>query len=113
MKLPCANRAEIDPAKLTDYLLSPDHPVGRFKARVFAMAGYHRTEIAVLQKDLLELARRGVAEPQPIGTFGQKFIVRGILQGPNGRSLAVATVWIVRAGEQAPRFVTAYPGAAI
>lgn len=113
MKLPCANRAEIDPAKLTDYLLSPAHPVGRFKARVFAVAGYRRTEPAVLQNDLLELARRGEAETQPIGAFGQKFIVRGILQGPNGRLLAVVTVWIVRPGEQAPSFVTAYPGAAI
>ena len=113
MKLPCAHRADIDVAKLTDYLLSLDHPVGRFKARVFARAGYRRTEAAVLQKDILDLARHGDAEPQPLGTFGQKFIVRGILQGPNGRSLAVATIWIVRAGEQVPRFVTAYPGAAI
>jgi hypothetical protein len=33
MKLPNAERAEAPPEKLRDYLLSPSHPVGRFKAR--------------------------------------------------------------------------------
>lgn len=112
MRLPSANRAAIDAAKLENYLLSPDHPVGRFKARVFATAGYTRANVAVLQADLLDLAQAGDAEPQARGIFGQKFIVRGILQGPNGERLAVATVWIIRAGEEMPRFVTAYPGAA-
>ena len=40
MKLPNASRATIDAAKLRDYLLSPAHPVGRFKAPFFAALGY-------------------------------------------------------------------------
>lgn len=113
MKLPSANRADVDAAKLENYLLSPDHSVGRFKARVFATAGYNRTNAAVLRRDLLDLAQSADAEPQAKSIFGQKFIIRGILRGPNGESLAVATVWIIRAGERVPRLVTAYPGAAI
>jgi hypothetical protein len=38
MQLPNAERAVIDIVKLTDYYLSPDHPRGRHKARVFASA---------------------------------------------------------------------------
>ena len=36
MQLPGAERAFINPPKLLDYLLSPEHPVGRTKARFFA-----------------------------------------------------------------------------
>ena len=35
--------------------------------------------------------------------FGQKYVVRGIIQGPGGRAAWVLTAWIVRAGEDAPR----------
>lgn len=31
------------------------------------------------------------------------------LVGPSGRSADVLSVWIVRTGEELPRFVTAYP----
>ncbi len=60
MRMPGAERAVIDSAKIRDYLLSPSHPVGRFKAVFFASLGY--------------------------------------------------TAWIVLAGEDFPRFVTAFPG---
>ncbi|GJG85381.1 hypothetical protein tb265_05620 [Gemmatimonadetes bacterium T265] len=42
MKLPNAERAVVDPAKVRDYLLSPDHPVGESKARFFATLGLTR-----------------------------------------------------------------------
>lgn len=34
-KLPNAEQAVVEPAKVRDYLLSSAHPVGRFKAVVF------------------------------------------------------------------------------
>lgn len=40
MKLPNATQAIIDEAKLHDYLLSPAHPVGRFKSAFFRSLGY-------------------------------------------------------------------------
>ena len=42
--------------------------------------------------------------------FGDKYEVRGTLVGPAGRAATIVTVWIVLAGETAPRFVTAFPG---
>ena len=41
---------------------------------------------------------------------GQVFTIRAILEGPNGQSAVVLTVWFVATGGGAPRFVTAYPG---
>jgi uncharacterized DUF497 family protein len=40
----------------------------------------------------------------------QTFTIRAILTGSNGQPAAVVSVWFIRAGETAPRFVTAYPG---
>ncbi|HKH48502.1 MAG TPA: adhesin, partial [Thermoanaerobaculia bacterium] len=44
MKLPGADRAIVDEAKVRDYLLSSEHPVGRFKAAFFANVGYTRQD---------------------------------------------------------------------
>lgn len=38
MRLPNVDRAHIDIVKLTDYVLNPNHPEGRHKARVFFSA---------------------------------------------------------------------------
>ena len=45
-----------------------------------------------------------------MSNFGQKYEVNGILRGPSGREARVTTVWIVKNGEDFPRFVTVYPG---
>lgn len=113
MKLPFAEQAVIPPEKVRDYLLSPDHPFGLHKAIAFARAGYTQRDWTLLRRDLGLLARTGEAEARPRNAHGQKFVIRGILQGPNGRTLAVMTVWIVPAGGQYSRLVTAYPGRAV
>lgn len=63
MKLPAAERAVIEPAKIRDYLLSNSHPVGRFKAPFFASLGYASVNWHRLDKDLRDLAVSGDAEP--------------------------------------------------
>ena len=93
---------------MRDYLLSREHPIGRFKARVFAAAGYRAENWAVLQRDLQAIARSADAVLTRSEPYGQLFEIRAILQGPQG-TLPVLTVWILRAGESVPRFVTAYP----
>ena len=112
MKLPGADQAIVDGAKVRDYLLSPEHPVGRFKAVFFGALGYRRDQWQRLQEDLLELGRSGTAEQGQRNPFGQKFEVRGILEGPSGGRAEVVTAWIVLDGEESPRFVTAFPGEA-
>ncbi len=109
MQLPHAEQAFVDPAKVRDYLLSPEHPVGRAKARFFAALGFRQAEWAALRAALLAHAAAGVAREVP-SLYGRKFEVEGIVQGPTGREAAVVSVWIILPGAEAPRLVTAVPG---
>jgi hypothetical protein len=109
VRLPNADRAIVDPAKVRDYLLSPEHPVGRAKARFFAALGFTRATWPDLQRARLAHGAAGAAELLPVTPYGQKYVVRGMLQGPAGASAAAVTIWIVLHGEDAPRLVTAYP----
>ena len=110
MKLPNADRAVVAPEKVRDYLLSPTHPVGRLKAAFFVVLGYSQEDWSQLQRHLLQIASEDAAVNGRFSRFGKKYEVPAMLTGPTGRSAKVLTVWIVRHGEDAPRFVTAMPG---
>ena len=110
MKLPHAEKAVIDIAKLRDYLLSSSHPVGRFKAAFFQSLGYTVTRRGDLEAAFRELAAAGEAELDEATEHGQKYRVAGLISGPEGRTACVVTVWIVLHGQEEPRFVTAFPG---
>jgi hypothetical protein len=107
---PGVESAIVDPAKIRDYLLSPVHPVGRFKALVFLALGYKAEAWEVLRDDLLALARDGAAVPGQASVYGQKYEVSGTLHGPNGRQARVTSIWLVPVGGEVPRFITAFPG---
>jgi hypothetical protein len=57
-------------------------------------------------------ARHLSQDVQPVMTSpcGRKYQIRGILTGVGSRSAEVVRVWILLAGEDAPRFVTTCPG---
>lgn len=76
----------------------------------WARLGFGQADWQQLRDELATLARRDEAVPMAPDRFGQKFVIRGIIQGPKGRSAALVTVWIVLLDESAPRFITAYPG---
>lgn len=76
MILPNAHLAVIEADKVRNYLLSAEHPVGRFKARFFGALGYTQADWLALQRDLLGVARSGAAEPGRTSPFGQKYQVR-------------------------------------
>jgi hypothetical protein len=108
MRIPNADKAVVDEAKVRDYLLSETHSVGKFKARFFASLGFTRENWLELATALRELAAHDAVLGQP-SPFGQKFEVRASLQGPSGRVASLVVVWIVKSPEEFPRFVTAYP----
>lgn len=110
MLLPNADDAVIDPAKLRDYLLSTEHPLGRFKARFFAALGFSADRWEELESAFRTQHLTQEAEPMAIVSGGQKFRIRAILIGPNAESAAVVSIWFTQTGEAVPRFVTAYPG---
>ncbi len=108
MKLPQAERVEIDVRKVSDYLLSPIHPVGRFKARVFKAIGFDQAAVDAFVSEVRRIAAEGeVAEVEDF-EFGRKYTVPGELKGP--RSAArVVTVWMQAVGREDVRLVTVRP----
>ncbi len=110
MRLPNVDHTVVEDAKVRDYLLSPTHPVGRFKSVFFVALGFSVDSWALLRHALLELARTHDATPGQPSPFGLKFEIRAILHGSSGRQANVVTVWMVSNGQDFPHFITAHPG---
>ena len=109
MRLPGGDRAIVAPAKLTEYLLSDTHPVGRSKAHVFRSVGFTMSNADQLERGLLLLARSEEVVSSDSGSHGMKYVVDGQLTTPSGNTLRLRTVWIIEPGVDVPRLVTAYP----
>lgn len=108
MKLPNGSCAVVDIEKLVDYCLNPAHPRGKHKARVFQSACGLQAEHAVeLRRQLLDAAVEGDAVTRPALGFGDRYMVELEVAGPSGTA-PVRSLWIVRQGEDFPRFVSAY-----
>lgn len=109
MQIPNAGRAIIEPVKLHGYLLSRNHPVGRFKAAFFLALGYSSENWRQLEADLRSQHLSHDAMLGERSQYGQKYTIRATLVGPSGGSADVVSVWVLRTGEEFPRFLTAYP----
>ena len=108
MKLPNGDRAEVPLARLTSYLLNPQHGEGKHKARVFAAAlGLDPSGAEELRNWLLRIARDGEARPGRVDQYGQRFVIVDKLRY-KGREALVRTAWIVRSGRSDPEFLTAF-----
>ncbi|HRC86793.1 MAG TPA: hypothetical protein PK413_14390 [Thermoanaerobaculia bacterium] len=100
-----------DARKFTHYLLSPDHPTGRYKARVFASLGFDRSNWPLLKDELTRLTLVRGALPQRETPGGWAIFVRGRIQGVGRRSGEFVIVWLLESPTyRRARFVTAYPG---
>lgn len=78
VNLPGAERAFIEREKLTDYLLSTEHPTGSKKARVFAAIGYDLRNIELFERRLLEAARTHRVAAVLSTAHGTKYVLEGI-----------------------------------
>jgi hypothetical protein len=110
VRLPNTDRALIEPAKIRDYLLSEEHPDGRHKRAVFRALGYDAQEWERLADDLRTQHLPLDAVPRLEDEYGQRYEIRGRLRGPNGRVGVFISAWIVKTGDDAPTFLSAYPG---
>lgn len=109
MKLPNREQAYIQPQKLTGYLLSETHEVGRFKAKLLRAFGFSEENVAMLEQELLQIAHTQEVQETIATPHGIKYVIDGIIQTPPGRPLQLRTVWIIDTGQTEPRFVTARP----
>ncbi len=108
MKLPRGGNAIIDHEKLTGYCLSPEHPRGKHKARVFGtVLGFKAQNADELRAALLTAAANNDAVPSTSDQFGDRYVIDFEISGPRGTG-TVRSTWIVRRGESAPRLTSCY-----
>jgi hypothetical protein len=82
------SRAQIDPAKIRDYLRSACHPRGRQKARFFMALGFRKNAWIRLQHAILVHAA-GANVAVASSAYGRKFVAEGILKRTAGRRALV------------------------
>lgn len=108
MKLPNGHLAIIDPVKLRAYCLSPTHPQGRHKAKVFSAAlGLTNAHVTELGAALRKAAKDGEAQAGKSDEYGMRYVVDFEMTHA-GKSATVRSSWIVLSGEDLPRLTSAY-----
>ena len=109
MRLPNAPLARVDEEKITQYLLQPNHPTGRTKARFFSQFGFRAEQWWVFAAALRSHGARHEVVRVVDTDYGMRYSVDGTIETPDGRSPGVRTVWQVDWEDGGPRLVTAYP----
>lgn len=95
-------------SKITDYLLSDTHPIGRGKAAFFRGCGFSVDQPGVMMGALKEHAKTHSAYSKP-SPYGLKYIVEGSMGTPARGPIMMCSIWMIEAGSTIPAFVTAYP----
>lgn len=94
MTLPNRDEAYIPEPKLTEYLLSLSHPVGKSKARFFHAHGFDRSAADLLEERLLRVAREEPVVATEQTRHGTKYVVDGSIQTPRSTEVrACASGW--------------------
>ncbi len=70
--MPGAERGVIEDAKLRGYLLSSEHPIGRFKARFFAALGFVARDSDLLERALMRSPARSMLRVNDL-SFGLSY----------------------------------------
>jgi hypothetical protein len=107
-KLPNADRAFVDIAKLRDYSLNPAHEKGKHKARVFRSAlGFTDADAERLRQMVIDAVLNSEAVAGAPTPYGERFTVDFEVTGLNG-TVTIRSAWIVRNDEDFPRLTSCY-----
>lgn len=108
MKLPGAEYAVVELAKLRDYSLNLLHERGCHKAHVFQAAlGLTVAHAEWLRAQLLQMASSGEAYEIEPSVFGRRFVLDYRLEH-DGKAALVRTAWIIEHGTSFPRLTSCY-----
>ena len=107
-KLPNPENAVVETRKLRDYCLSPEHPRGRHKARVFASAlGLTADDSQELRQELRQVLLAAALSEEALvaeeDQYGQRYMLDFEMS-----SAVVRSGWMVRSGEDFPRFTSCW-----
>lgn len=92
MELPNKTKAYIPSSKITEYLLSETHAVGKSKAKFFVSLGFGEETIDQLESALLKIAQTSEVREISENQHGTKYVIDGALENPKGVMIRVRTV---------------------
>ncbi|WP_267428567.1 DUF6883 domain-containing protein [Methylobacterium sp. GC_Met_2] len=99
----------IGDVKIKGYLLNPDHPDNKGKAKFFFSRGFSSEAIEPLIHALFEHGKPShLVREMPTG-FGMKYVYEGPLRAADGTTPHVRSVWHKEDGDFRRILVTAYP----
>jgi hypothetical protein len=109
MELPFLEALRVEESKVTGYLLS--EVTGRGKAAFFLSLGFRVENWEMLAIALKAQARENAVVSAVDSPYGKRYSVDGPIDTPDNRRPRprVRTVWILDAGSEAPRLITAHP----
>lgn len=109
MKIPNNNLSFVADNKITDYLLSDIHEIGKHKAVFFKRFGFDISDINTFKGSLIQHSIDRDIEKTKDSDFGVKYELKCEINTPDNRNPCIVTVWIVESGQEKPKLVTAYP----
>jgi hypothetical protein len=108
MKMPNNDQSIVADSKITDYLLSETHEIGKHKADFFKRFGFDISDIETFRNSLIQHSIERDIEQTKSSPFGNKYELKCEIKTPDKRNPCVITVWIVENGEESPKLVTAF-----
>ena len=109
MKIPFADNAIVDIEKISDYLLSSDHPQGKSKSAFFRRFGFSIDNAFKLREEILKIPQNFNVVYQIDSPYGVKYIIDGEVSSLGGVIFKIRSIWIIEHDMNYPRFITAYP----
>jgi hypothetical protein len=107
--LPNYESAEILRSKIEGYALNPTNDEGRHKARVFKSAlGFDQSTWELLKQKILSELPYHEAKLEQTSQYGDSYVVDLPIEGLNGNTVVVHTVWLFRPGVGFPSLITLY-----
>ena len=100
--LPNRDKAFIQPEKLTGYLLSETHTIGKSKARFFCELSFNDENVDILEQELLKVAMFQEISEIITTRHGTKYVTIGSINTPKSRSVSLLIVWIIDVGKENP-----------
>lgn len=109
MNIPNSDRAVIEPAKLTEYLLNIEHKHGGAKAKLLLQCGYSLDNWQQLEIDIRKFHLAVDVNLIKETPYGIRYEIRANILTPSNRLLLVKTVWQIDRGTDFPRLITLVP----
>lgn len=107
--LPNCDLAYVENAKLSSYIMNPNHKEGWPKGRFLISHGFGLDDLETLRVALVCHGRENAVAATEQTAFGVKYGVDGLMTTPSGHVVFVRTVWQIDGVQTAPRFVTLKP----